>query len=572
MEELPNGLPPILPDISQSVEALLTDLESLPIHDLQKAQRWWPRKPNPESLFHMPSLAVDMTLQVERHLTTGELIDFKEVSDDQENSNVINLADLLSGQDDIDFLDEEQDEDVTREDQENEVKEDDDTNLEEIPSLVCKTNELMNLRFINIRDTIEGVTSERKEKWAVEINVSVPVKDFHKKIPSMAYQWPFELDTFQKQAILRLEDHDSVFVAAHTSAGKTVVAEYAIALALRNMTRVVYTSPIKALSNQKFRDFKTTFENVGLLTGDVQINPDAACLIMTTEILRSILYNGADLVRDLEWVIFDEVHYINDASRGVVWEEVLILLPDHVSVILLSATVPNTMQFAEWVGRIKKKKIYVISTLKRPVPLEHYLYTGNSTKTSKELFMIIDSQKNFITKGYNLAMDAKKQRETKASGYGAKGFRDGNTKTKCLSLVVHMLEEERSAACVCFTFSKKRCDDNAYSLLSLDLTTSEEKNKVHIFFKKCVARLKGTDKQLPQILFATETFAMGVNMPARTVVYDSIRKHDGTSLRHLNPGSTFRWQGEQAEGGSIPQGQSLLLCKGTSRRCQTFTR
>ncbi|PIK56496.1 putative helicase SKI2W-like, partial [Apostichopus japonicus] len=319
---LPNGLPPILPDISQSGKALLTDLESLPIHDLQKAQRWWPRKPNPESLYHMPSLAVDMTLQVERNLTTGELIDFKEVqlensgstsknsfslarqpgppaefvrgsltnypfqpggfdtvvsdendskempsamnfetdllkippgldcgmtfedegvppplkrdsqvSDGQENSSVINLADLFSGQDDIDFLDEEQDEDVTGEDQENVVKEDDDTNLEEIPSLANESE------VLSISETpSKGLTSERKEKWAVEINVSVPVNDFHKKIPSMAYQWPFELDTFQKQAILRLEDHDSVFVDAPTSAGKTVVVEYAIALALRNMT------------------------------------------------------------------------------------------------------------------------------------------------------------------------------------------------------------------------------------------------------------------------------------------------------------------------------------------------
>ena len=102
-----------------------------------------------------------------------------------------------------------------------------------------------------------------------------------------------------------------------------------------------------------------------MVTGDIQINPSATCLIMTTEILRSMLYNGSDVIRDLEYVIFDEVHYINDSERGVVWEEVLILLPDHVNIIMLSATVPNTMEFADWVGRTKKKKIYVISTLKR---------------------------------------------------------------------------------------------------------------------------------------------------------------------------------------------------------------
>lgn len=146
----------------------------------------------------------------------------------------------------------------------------------------------------------------------------------------MARQYPFELDNFQKEAIYHLEMGDSVFVAAHTSAGKTVVAEYAIALAAKHMTRAIYTSPIKALSNQKFRDFKTTFDpsTVGILTGDVQINPEGSCLIvsvacdrpdiqMTTEILRSMLYKGADLIRDVEFVIFDEVHYVNDAEVGL---------------------------------------------------------------------------------------------------------------------------------------------------------------------------------------------------------------------------------------------------------------
>ncbi|KAG1439207.1 hypothetical protein G6F56_012364 [Rhizopus delemar] len=200
----------------------------------------------------------------------------------------------------------------------------------------------------------------------------------------MAMQFPFELDTFQKHAVYHLEMGDSVFIAAHTSAGKTVVADYAIALATKHMTKAIYTSPIKALSNQKFRDFKHSFgEDVGILTGDVQIKPEASCLIMTTEILRSMLYRGADLIRDVEFVIFDEVHYVNDLERGVVWEEVIIMLPAHVNIILLSATVPNTREFAGWVGRTKKKDIYVISTLKRPVPLEHYLYAN------KDIYKIV---------------------------------------------------------------------------------------------------------------------------------------------------------------------------------------
>lgn len=188
-------------------------------------------------------------------------------------------------------------------------------------------------------------------EWAHVVDVNKDIPNFGELVPEMARTWPFELDIFQKEAVYHLENGDSVFVAAHTSAGKTVVAEYAIALAAKHMTKAIYTSPIKALSNQKFRDFKTVFEDVGILTGDVQINAEASCLIMTTEILRSMLYRGADLIRDVEFVIFDEVHYVNDLERGVVWEEVIIMLPEHVTLILLSATVPNTYEFASWVGR-----------------------------------------------------------------------------------------------------------------------------------------------------------------------------------------------------------------------------
>ncbi|KAF6011674.1 hypothetical protein HII13_002139 [Brettanomyces bruxellensis] len=169
---------------------------------------------------------------------------------------------------------------------------------------------------------------ERKE-WAHVVSLDRKIENFEELVPHPARTWPFKLDTFQQEAIYHLEQGDSVFVAAHTSAGKTVVAEYAIAMAQRNMTKAIYTSPIKALSNQKFRDFKGSFDGmeVGVITGDVQINPDANCLIMTTEILRSMLYRGADTLRDVEFVIFDEVHYVNDVDRGVVWEEVLIMLP-----------------------------------------------------------------------------------------------------------------------------------------------------------------------------------------------------------------------------------------------------
>lgn len=147
-------------------------------------------------------------------------------------------------------------------------------------------------------------------EWAILLDTNQPIDDFDEQIPEMPITYPFELDVFQKLAILQLEKKNNVFVAAHTSAGKTVVAEYAVALSKLHRTRAVYTSPIKALSNQKYREFKNTFYDVGLITGDFQINKTASCLIMTTEILRSMLYSKSEITSDLEYVIFDEVRCI----------------------------------------------------------------------------------------------------------------------------------------------------------------------------------------------------------------------------------------------------------------------
>lgn len=157
--------------------------------------------------------------------------------------------------------------------------------------------------------SVKAAENATEYQWATA-NIVIKDSEYEKLRPNMALQYPFELDTFQKQAVMRLERHQNVFVAAHTSAGKTVVAEYAIAMALKNNTRAVYTSPIKALSNQKYRDFREKFgaDNVGIITGDVSLNPEAACLIMTTEIFRSMLYKGSDTIRELEFVVFDEVH------------------------------------------------------------------------------------------------------------------------------------------------------------------------------------------------------------------------------------------------------------------------
>ncbi|KAF9405403.1 hypothetical protein HW555_013843 [Spodoptera exigua] len=461
--------------------------------------------------------------------------------------------------------------------------------------------ELPELPVLNITSSAAktGVTST---EWAEMIDVSQPVPEFREKIKDMAQTYPFELDNFQKQAILKLEEGHHVFVAAHTSAGKTVVAEYAIAMSRRNCTRAIYTSPIKALSNQKYNDFNKMFGEVGLLTGDLQINATASCLVMTTEILRSMLYCGSDVTRDLEFVIFDEVHYINNAERGYVWEEVLILLPAHVSIVMLSATVPNTLQFADWVGRTKKRKVFVVSTPKRPVPLCHYLYTGTGGKSKNERFLVVDQEGNFQLRGYNEAVAAKKARENEyKKNFGPKGGKMYQNpkaeQTMWVAFIDHLKQQDKLPV-VAFTLSRNRCDQNAENLMSVDLTTAKEKGHIRSFFQKCLQRLKEPDRRLPQvirlqrvlengigvhhsgilpllkeivemlfqsgfvkILFATETFAMGVNMPARTVVFDETTKYDGLQRRVLAPAEYIQMAGRAGRRGLDDTGTVIILCK-----------
>lgn len=232
--------------------------------------------------------------------------------------------------------------------------------------------------FIQNTNNRNITTAKKESLWGIVDNSDM--SHFRSLVPHLAQEFPFELDDFQKRSIVHLERGESVYVCAHTSAGKTVVADYAISLCQQHMTKCIYTSPVKALSNQKYHDFKVKYEDVGIITGDISVNPTASILIMTTEILRELLYNGSDIIRDVEWVVFDEAHYINDADRGVVWEESIILLPDHVNMVFLSATTPNVVDIADWIGRSKSKKVYIMSTQFRPVPLEYNLiYDGKQT-------------------------------------------------------------------------------------------------------------------------------------------------------------------------------------------------
>lgn len=220
------------------------------------------------------------------------------------------------------------------------------------------------------------------------------------KIENPAKTYPFTLDPFQQVSIASIDRNESVLVSAHTSAGKTVVAEYAIAQSLRAKQRVIYTSPIKALSNQKYRELLERFQDVGLMTGDVTINPDASCLVMTTEILRSMLYKGSEVMREVAWVVFDEIHYMRDPERGVVWEETIILLPDKVHYVFLSATIPNAMQFAEWICKTHNQPCHVVYTNFRPTPLQHYLFPASGNG----IHLVVDEKGNFREENFQKAM------------------------------------------------------------------------------------------------------------------------------------------------------------------------
>jgi antiviral helicase SKI2 len=435
------------------------------------------------------------------------------------------------------------------------------------------------------REQASNTTRLDRDIWAALD--SADVSDFASLVPDPAIEYPFDLDVFQRRAIYRLERGENVFVAAHTSAGKTVVAEYAIALAMRNRMRVLVTSPIKSLSNQKFRDFTLRFgaDNVGLITGDVSINPEAPILVATTEILRSMLYRGADMIRDLAYVVFDEVHWASDPERGVVWEECLILLPEGCGIVMLSATVPNALEFASWVGKTRKRAVYVVSTYKRPVPLVHSLFVKS------EPFPLFDSSKGlFLHANFKAAAE----KHSAASKNSTVRF-GGGRQHSWVPLIKYLRLRELDPALV-FCFSKRKCEESADSLYSTDLTAgAAERNQIHLFYNSAISRLSSADQKVPQIsrmreslkrgigvhhsgllpivneatevlfqmglvriLFCTETLAVGVNLPARTVVFSALKKWDGVGSRAIEPGEYLQMAGRAGRRGKDITGTVLL--------------
>ena len=411
-------------------------------------------------------------------------------------------------------------------------------------------------------------------------------KPLEKPTRDAAKSYPFELDAFQRRAVLCIENGESVLVSAHTSAGKTVTAEYAIALCLKEKRRVIYTTPIKALSNQKYREFYEEFSDVGLMTGDVTINPNASCLIMTTEILRSMLYRGSEVTREVAWVIFDEIHYMRDAERGVVWEETLILLPDAVRFVFLSATIPNARQFAEWIAHLHKQPCHVVYTDYRPTPLQHFVYPAGGDG----IHLVVDERGNFKDDNFNRAMSA-----LQGEGGGQKGGGKKGEGSACFK-VVKMIMERNFAPVIVFSFSKKECESYALQMAKLDFNSPEEKKLVEEVFNNATMVLKEEDRALPQVenvlpllrrgigihhggllpilketteilfgeglikaLFATETFAMGLNMPARTVMFTGAQKFDGKSMRWVSSGEYIQMSGRAGRRGKDSKGLVILM-------------
>jgi ATP-dependent RNA helicase DOB1 len=410
---------------------------------------------------------------------------------------------------------------------------------------------------------------------------------------SPAKTYPFELDIFQKQSISCLERLESVLVSAHTSAGKTVVAEYAIAMALRDRQRVIYTSPIKALSNQKFRELQKEFKDVGLMTGDVVINPGASCLVMTTEILRNMLYRGSEVVREVAWIIYDEIHYMSDKVRGVVWEESIILLPHSVRFVFLSATIPNAREFCFWIAKLHRHPCNVVYTDRRPVPLQHYVMP----RGGKGLHLVVDKDGTFKTENFQRALDEVKEDAPSAANKPMRRTREAN-QDKCsdISKLARMLKAKDMCPVIFFAFSMRDCEDRARELAKIDFIDDTMKEAVTEVFSSAISNLKEEDRELPQVLeilpilqrgigihhagllpilkevveilfqegllrvmFSTETFSMGINFPARTVVFTNLSKFDGVEKRIVTPGEYIQMSGRAGRRGLDTQGIVILM-------------
>ncbi len=372
-------------------------------------------------------------------------------------------------------------------------------------------------------------------------------------------------DPFQQQAIEHILDGRSVIVAAPTGAGKTAIAEFVMAHCLEQGKGVIYTAPIKALSNQKFRDFQERFpDRVGILTGDVSLNADAPLLIMTTEIFHNqILEEQTDFQR-YAWIIFDEIHYLDDSERGTVWEESLIFLPAHMKLLALSATIPNGDDLVAWLRSIHHFPLELVCETHRPVPL-HFFFQCQGR--------ILDNLEQVKRLGFG------------RSRYGRK---QPVTPNRVSALINHLAQTQR-LPCLYFAFSRKRCGLLAGMVQHLNFLNTEERLRIGEMYRQLCrqfdlenegsaealrplvergiayhhAGLRPTLKEvverlftsgLIKVIFTTETFALGINMPARTVAFDELRKTYGRFYSALRTRDFYQMAGRAGRRGIDSEG------------------
>lgn len=394
----------------------------------------------------------------------------------------------------------------------------------------------------------------------------------------------FTLDDFQVEAINYLEKDKSVVVSAATGTGKTLIADYVINKYIKTGKKIIYTAPIKALSNQKYREFKAEYgQKVGLITGDIVINDHAQVLVMTTEIYRNMLLTQDSMISEISYVIFDEIHFINDYERGTVWEESIIFSPEHVRFLCLSATIPNAKEFADWIHSIKHHDVAVVKYDKRAVPLYHHLFdSSNGVVPIREFKHLVEIGK------YNdyFAFYGKRRRREKNFNFDRK-------------MHVNLIKELRhnnQLPCIFFVFSRKSCEDKASELsreLRKDFTSNSQKSQIIRSIHEnldpqynnlaTVKLIKGLlprgiafhhagllpqlktiveelfNEGLIKVLYATETFAVGINMPAKTVAFSSLEKYDGFNFRYLSTKEYFQMAGRAGRRGIDKEGSAIAL-------------